>query len=266
VGDKVYFISDGRYTKIGISANVRRRLRTLQTSNPKPLRVVATLSGGSTLEKQLHERFKTRRIQGEWFDLSHEDIQLAAGLMPPEPVRDTEPERDLEPKTISTLAGLYPAKPLEIEVHGNVCTYAEPVEECERAVVVETEAGVKKTLRALYAAESLQEQYEILLLAAILDIQWNDSRTGYLDGVREELAERHFSRVYSQHPDLVEGRSGLDLFMGARRRRRYLPFVTPKQILVDSGEAWYSPNICLKIMREAFQELSKRRIFVPAAV
>jgi len=34
----VYFISDGTYTKIGVAVNPEKRLRELQTGNPKPFK------------------------------------------------------------------------------------------------------------------------------------------------------------------------------------------------------------------------------------
>jgi len=67
----VYLITDGRYTKIGISANATRRLKEGSTwSADGSLRVLAHFPGGRDLEKHLHERYAHKRMNGEWFDLT----------------------------------------------------------------------------------------------------------------------------------------------------------------------------------------------------
>lgn len=66
--------------KIGASNNPMRRIKTLQTSNPYPLRLVVMFEGDESLEKQLHERYANRRLQGEWFALTEQE---ALGLCDP---------------------------------------------------------------------------------------------------------------------------------------------------------------------------------------
>lgn len=65
----VYFVqaTRGGPVKIGLSDNVERRLVELQCSSPYPLRIVATIDGTVTLERELHERFVADRMTGEWF-------------------------------------------------------------------------------------------------------------------------------------------------------------------------------------------------------
>lgn len=64
----VYFIGmkDGPI-KIGISGNIKSRLRALQTSNPIPLTLLATTDGGGLMEAEYHRRFAKHRLSGEWF-------------------------------------------------------------------------------------------------------------------------------------------------------------------------------------------------------
>ena len=70
----VYFIRAG-YTgpiKIGVAANVQRRLETLQTGNHLTLYIIATIkySGRAEAyekEKKFHNLFKDKRLRGEWF-------------------------------------------------------------------------------------------------------------------------------------------------------------------------------------------------------
>jgi hypothetical protein len=68
------------YCKIGHTtrAGVQRRVRGLQTGNPRQIVVRVLLDGGMWLEQALHEHFADARMLGEWFH--------------PEPLRDWFPE------------------------------------------------------------------------------------------------------------------------------------------------------------------------------
>lgn len=66
----VYFIQCNDDVKIGYSADVKQRLRALQTGNPTMLTLLATMKGDRTTEAYLHNIFASDRIQGEWFRLS----------------------------------------------------------------------------------------------------------------------------------------------------------------------------------------------------
>lgn len=71
--DFVYFIGgDHGAIKIGRSVNVEVRLRTIQTHSPVPLRILATIEGGSR-ERLYHKIFAAHRLHGEWF-APHPDI------------------------------------------------------------------------------------------------------------------------------------------------------------------------------------------------
>jgi hypothetical protein len=63
----VYFITDGTFTKIGKADDVNKRLRELQTGNPKKLSVKLCIEGDEVEEKKLHKIFHRRRMVGEWF-------------------------------------------------------------------------------------------------------------------------------------------------------------------------------------------------------
>jgi len=79
----VYFIAenenenyDSLRVKIGRSANVRVRLRTLQTGSPYDLKLMGWIESDSDtqLELTLHERYSDRRVRLEWFVLQPEDV------------------------------------------------------------------------------------------------------------------------------------------------------------------------------------------------
>src|SRR5436309_386763 len=71
----IYLMEDLRngYFKIGRSANPGTRERTLQSEAPQ---VVMRLSipAAEEHEKELHHRFSSKRIRGEWFALTANDV------------------------------------------------------------------------------------------------------------------------------------------------------------------------------------------------
>lgn len=79
----VYFMleSGKGYTKIGFSCRPwDRRAAVQQCLSPHDVRLVAeiwcnTESYARTLEQHLHKRFAEHRINGEWFNLSRDDIR-----------------------------------------------------------------------------------------------------------------------------------------------------------------------------------------------
>lgn len=68
----VYMLQAGAFgdTKIGVAIDPLARMKQLQTSMPKKLRLVRVLEGGHAEERALHERFSADRLSGEWFRLS----------------------------------------------------------------------------------------------------------------------------------------------------------------------------------------------------
>jgi hypothetical protein len=58
--------------KIGHSRDVQARIRTLTVGNPDELQVVLILEGSKTQEYEIHGRFKSLRLRGEWFEFAEE--------------------------------------------------------------------------------------------------------------------------------------------------------------------------------------------------
>lgn len=71
----IYFISDGEFTKIGVTKSIESRLRDIQCGNPRDLEVKALVKGSFNLERKLHKYFKKSRIRGEWYKISNESIE-----------------------------------------------------------------------------------------------------------------------------------------------------------------------------------------------
>lgn len=59
--------------KIGMTCNVKRRLRELRTKTKLDLSILAATDGGSLREGLYHSRFLAHHIKGEWFE-RHPDI------------------------------------------------------------------------------------------------------------------------------------------------------------------------------------------------
>lgn len=73
----VYFLHDGSLCKIGKTKNKpRNRMKALKVGNAK-IQLIGYIETGNRdlLEAQLHERFKKRRVDGEWFRLSVSSIK-----------------------------------------------------------------------------------------------------------------------------------------------------------------------------------------------
>jgi DNA-binding XRE family transcriptional regulator len=74
----VYFIegADSGLIKIGFSRNPRRRLGAIRAHAAEPVRLLATVRGGPDLARDVHSRFRRRRVQGAWFHPNEEMLAL----------------------------------------------------------------------------------------------------------------------------------------------------------------------------------------------
>ena len=72
----VYFVRDdiSQRIKIGTSLNPLGRLNDLQTGSSVRLRIMAMCGGGRKAEREFHQIFAKRRLQGEWFDDADREI------------------------------------------------------------------------------------------------------------------------------------------------------------------------------------------------
>lgn len=64
---KVYFMSAAGLIKIGVTADVDVRWRSLNNSSPVPIDLLGFYPGTQSDERELHARFKHLRVRGEWF-------------------------------------------------------------------------------------------------------------------------------------------------------------------------------------------------------
>lgn len=67
--DFVYFVTyENGPIKIGKAKNISNRMKTLQTSVPHKLKLLGVMGGCDGLEKSLHRKFSSLRLEGEWFE------------------------------------------------------------------------------------------------------------------------------------------------------------------------------------------------------
>lgn len=77
---KVYLISSGdveKQYKIGYTRrDVEDRVREFKTGNSNNLEVISVFESkwGTKIESSLHRKYKTKKIDGEWFDLNQEEV------------------------------------------------------------------------------------------------------------------------------------------------------------------------------------------------
>ena len=67
--------SDGIY-KIGVSKDVKKRVKQLQTGNPEPIEIVKTFLSQYPfkIESVLHRRYRLNHVYGECYYLDKKDI------------------------------------------------------------------------------------------------------------------------------------------------------------------------------------------------
>ena len=77
----VYFINAGpQLFKIGMTnQNPYKRLSTIQTGCPYPVEMYKYIETKTPrqVEEKLHQMFKDQRLQGEWFSITTEDVEMA---------------------------------------------------------------------------------------------------------------------------------------------------------------------------------------------
>jgi hypothetical protein len=73
----VYLITDGDYFKIGFTKkDPIKRVKELQTGSPNELKLIQHYASKNyrKIESWFHRVHKSKRLEGEWFALSPEDV------------------------------------------------------------------------------------------------------------------------------------------------------------------------------------------------
>jgi len=77
----VYFvtleINGKKYCKIGISSNIKKRIKGIEVGLPIDAQIFKVIQVGNMYkaEKAFHDHFASKRIKREWFELSDDDYK-----------------------------------------------------------------------------------------------------------------------------------------------------------------------------------------------
>lgn len=79
----VYVMEAGGMFKIGVTTNVRKRRKQIQTGNPHQVKVVWTreFDNAVIVEITLHKLLRKHRMVGEWFNCSSAEIDEAVRMV-----------------------------------------------------------------------------------------------------------------------------------------------------------------------------------------
>ncbi len=72
----IYIIKCGEYHKIGVTSNIKKRMRNMQTNAPLPLELVyiKECDNAEELETYVHNKYFYKQTVGEWFKIKDGDI------------------------------------------------------------------------------------------------------------------------------------------------------------------------------------------------
>lgn len=79
----LYLVKSGSFYKIGYAFDLDSRLTSLQSGNPLVLTVeyARKVKNAQQTEKLLHTRFSNKRVRGEWFFLTDDDVVILKSLV-----------------------------------------------------------------------------------------------------------------------------------------------------------------------------------------
>lgn len=86
----IYFVTErtNETIKIGVSTQIIRRVAQLQTGNSNELELMGwiTPSEDYKMEKFLHQKYARKKVRGEWFAISQDDVlhelERTSGFIP----------------------------------------------------------------------------------------------------------------------------------------------------------------------------------------
>ena len=97
----VYVLRVGRFVKVGITVNLRRRLVQVETGTPFEIEVMYKSSliprfQARKIETLAHTAFIAFRVRGEWFEVDHKRVVDFLTNLSPQEYIDTTEDRQLK--------------------------------------------------------------------------------------------------------------------------------------------------------------------------
>jgi len=74
---KVYLLECGDKHKIGFTRNsIDKRIKQMKTGNSDEFKILGSFESkwGTKIESHFHRKYKWKKVSGEWFNLTEEDI------------------------------------------------------------------------------------------------------------------------------------------------------------------------------------------------
>ena len=74
----VYLMKSGKYYKIGRSVSAEKRAYEIQLQLPEELKLIHKIKTDDPvgIESYWHQRFSDKRVRGEWFGLTSQDVKV----------------------------------------------------------------------------------------------------------------------------------------------------------------------------------------------
>lgn len=94
--------------KFGFSEDVRKRFSNLRAGSPDALHLLMDIPGGEDLERELHFRFRSYRVRGEWFRLEIPVLDFIERMANVDPMPDAIATRLRGRKTSGSIAEFGP--------------------------------------------------------------------------------------------------------------------------------------------------------------
>lgn len=72
----LFRVRDSNMYKIGYTSNIKKRIKQQQVGNPGEIELVHSFASRypSLLEKAMHGKFKSKKVRGEWFELTDDEV------------------------------------------------------------------------------------------------------------------------------------------------------------------------------------------------
>lgn len=122
----IYLVKCGEFHKIGYTSGRKAddRIKSMQTGNPYPLDLAGLWHGTENDEAALHVYYAHRKVRGEWFALTDDDVARIREIMEARPPTvELPPPPRANPPSPKCLPDLQFPEGINVVVDGVFCTW-----------------------------------------------------------------------------------------------------------------------------------------------